>query len=131
MSALTREARDLVEAASDGPWEAHTEPPTDAWPSPSGRVVDADGRVVLGSDYLEDADARLIARAPTLLAEMADRMERLEAVVRCFADVMDTVHISDSPDGEAIEALDATLRLRPQLPYSETAFALRALLGEP
>lgn len=77
MSDAATRARELLDKATPGPWVADgLEGNLDA---PSGRVAE----VILWGE----PDAELIAAAPTLLAELADEVERLQAKVDAFADI--------------------------------------------
>ena len=85
-------ARELLAKATPGPWEERRHHFMDGeWmessvvPVEDGDFREGDGDCVRINSCT--ADAELIAAAPTLLAELADEVERLQAKVAAFADI--------------------------------------------
>ncbi|HLP69711.1 MAG TPA: hypothetical protein VK181_19530 [Rhizobium sp.] len=82
------ELRKMVTEATPGPWEWTKEAYDDGrcWHlSPGVLILDADGGGPNGPDEIDDANARLIAQAPTLAADLAaalDRLARLKAALQ-------------------------------------------------
>lgn len=75
---LTARARRLVAAATPGPWAVEG-PDDDLWVMNAGRSYSV---AMLGSRAVADevdANAALIAAAPTLIADLADEVDRLRA----------------------------------------------------
>ena len=70
MSDAVTRARELLAVATPGPWVADG----------LGGNIDAPSGLVAEVLSWSDADAELIAAAPTLLAELADEVERLWAL---------------------------------------------------
>lgn len=75
------EARELLAAATPGPWQFEESGNSECgdgccWEWWGNRVLGGDS-IVVEYDGLCEADADLIAAAPTLLAALADEVERL------------------------------------------------------
>ena len=92
MSDAVARARELLAKATPGPWEERRHHFMDGeWmessvvPVEDGDFREGDGDCVRINSCT--ADAELIAAAPTLLAELADEVERLQAKVAAFADI--------------------------------------------
>lgn len=92
MSDAVTRARELLDKATPGPWVA--DGLGGNLDAPSGRVAE-----VLS---WSDADAELIAAAPTLLAELADEVDLMQGEVqrmRPFAIAACECPNDDDPDG--------------------------------
>ena len=77
-----------------GPWQARKDPYCDAWPilaestaiGPSMRTVARVSAAHHGDSTEKEANARLIAAAPDLLAELIKATDLLDSVSRSFTD---------------------------------------------
>jgi hypothetical protein len=86
MNQLVTEARALSEGVTDGPWEPLLSIGKKYWiKTPSYGMRDF---YCLTGDLDREADAALIARSRTLLPEMAEEIERLQAELDAANDLV-------------------------------------------
>lgn len=124
MSDAAARARELLAKATPGSWEVSSVPPIiRAW-GPWGAYHPV-------TDDMRTADAELIAAAPTLLAELADEVERLRALTTVDGAMVNRAAVSIY--GEAFKGSQSTWGMASQSMRDScrtlARVALEAVLG--